>query len=654
MSERSRKIGENIKVGFWPPLVALGIAMSGWRAERNYRSLPQVLPDAHPHPPACDGSESGGAWPGVSVIVPARNEQSNLPRLLDSLTKQDYPLYEIIVVDDASTDNTAAIVRRYADCGVRLIESAGPPTGWTGKNSACWLGAGQSRYPWLLFIDADVALEPLAMRSALAFALKQGAGALSLFTRQECKTFWERLLLPFAYQQYFVGVNARRMHGEHGPALANGQFFLISRAAYDAAGGHAANAHSIIDDVALATRLKQVGTVPLACRGEQLVSVRMYSSLRAIIEGFGKNSFLFLRQSPATGAQSALSTTLAASVLMLLPGAFRRRSRPLLLIAGMAYLAQMGQMRSWTRRFGVSSRYLPLAPLAAMGFLGIALNSMARVVTGRSLAWRGRSYRARPDEQVRFRYPLPWVMEMGRALLFKTPRSIIEDSQLVVRLLSPRPFIEGEEHIPREGSFVLISNHYQRSNLWIGLSGAVLIDTIARKRPFVMHYVTTDRARIGRFTVPGSRWLIDRVATVWDLVLVTPPAIADARDGQRYTLLRMLRLLKKTPDQVCIALMPEGDEGGTSGLIEAVPGSGRALYALSSKGLPILPAAVSEEAGRFRVCFGEPFSLKDVPSGVDNDRLDAWARHTVMRHIAELLPPRLRGRFGRELHGALG
>ncbi len=627
----------------------MGQLLGAWRAERNYQTLPEVLPIEE------QNALSDESYPGVSVIIPARNEEANLPRVLESLVRQDYPLFEIVVVDDASTDSTAAIVGRYANPGVRLIPIKGPPANWTGKNFACWQGAKESIYPWLLFLDADTELAPSALRSSLAFALKHDIHALSLFARQRCETFWERLLLPFAYQQYFVGVHAQRIHQPKRTALANGQYFLIERRVYQQAGGHAATAESIIDDVALAARLKESGVIPFACRGEQLVAVRMYTSLTEIITGFGKNSYLFLRQSPLTGIQTAVSTSLAASVLLLFIDAVRKRSPFTFGVALLAYLVQSLGLGTWLRRFKINMRYTLLAPLAALVFLMIALNSMLRVLTGRALVWKGRSYRGLAKKRVRYRLPRRWIMDMGRALLFKTPRSIIDDSALAVHALPRPPVITGVEHIPVEGSFVLVANHYQRLDLWIGWSGALLIDTIARKRNIAMHFITTDRARIGRFTVPGTRWIIERVAAVWNLILVTPPAIAHEHvERQRYALLRILRLLKRSNGQaICIALMPEGDEGGTSGLIEALPGTGRALHALSKLGLPVVPAGVWEEDEQLHACFGPSFSLAPMSSAVSSEALDKWARNTVMCHIAALLPIELRGKFGSVQHGAL-
>lgn len=373
----------------WPLLVCIGQILSGIRAKRNYQSLQEVKPVT------ANQVLQEEELLGVSIIVPARNEVANLPRLLASLLSQGYPLYEIIVVDDASTDGTATLVQNYSNKGVRLIRTDGPPQGWTGKNHACWIGASNALYPWLLFVDADIELAPLALHSTMSFAYQQNVRALSLFPHQHCETFWERSLLPFAYQQYFVGINAQAVQRKHGPILANGQYFLIDRDAYRQVGGHAKNAASIVDDVALATSLKQYGITALTCRGETLVSVRMYTNLRQIANGFGKNSYLYLQQSPQAGVQTAMSTALAASVALLFRDAYREKSHRLFFIATLAYMAQILNFIPWLKRFGISIQYALLAPFAAFVFLLIALNSLLHTVTGRSVAWKGRRYATR-------------------------------------------------------------------------------------------------------------------------------------------------------------------------------------------------------------------------------------------------------------------
>lgn len=391
-----------------PLAVGAVLAGCGALALAHYRALPPVLRWRRGQ----TGQPLTGA-PSISIIVPARNEEHNLPRLLRSLIALDYPAYEVIVVDDASTDATPAIADRYAtdtEGLVRALHLAGPEPGWTGKNWACWQGAQAARGDWLLFTDADTEHVYGSLRTAMLAAREADVAALSLFPRQQCLGVWERLLLPFAYQQYFVGVRPARLNTSGGPALANGQYFLIQRDAYAACGGHAAVAGSIIDDVALAGALKRAGCAPLTCHGEELVRVRMYTGLGALVEGFQKNSFSFLRAQGAAGALVALSTACNAGVLGALAAAILARSPLGLVAVALAYGAQVALLAPWERAFGVRRGYALLAPLAALVFLLIALASLLRVVTGRRVRWKGRRYSARGEGS---RHPVGEAVRRG-------------------------------------------------------------------------------------------------------------------------------------------------------------------------------------------------------------------------------------------------
>ncbi|HZC06766.1 MAG TPA: glycosyltransferase [Ktedonobacterales bacterium] len=365
---------------------ALIVALAGARSLASYRALP--------------GARANWPWGGigkrrplVSIIVPARNEQRALPTLLPSLLQQDYPSIEVIVIDDASTDATSAIAAQWAarDPRLRVLRGNGPPPGWTGKNYACWQGAQTARGDWLLFTDADTCHESAALRSALAIAEAGHASAVSLFPRQRCEGFWERLLLPFAYQQYFVGTNTRTLARPNGPALANGQYFLISRTAYEAAGGHAAIAGSVIDDVALAGALKRAGYPTLVARGEALVSVRMYDSLGALAEGFTKNAAQFVQAQRGAGALVALATAANAVTLPALVTAAASGATIGMSGATVAYVAQCLALVPWMRSFGVWWGYALLAPLAALAFTGIALTSFAHALLRWPVRWKGRA-----------------------------------------------------------------------------------------------------------------------------------------------------------------------------------------------------------------------------------------------------------------------
>ena len=363
-------------------------------AFRHYRALPAVT-----WPASANAAGCRRGWPRVSIIVPARDEERNLPRLLDSLLALDYPDYEILVVDDDSRDATPHLAGEYATRSggrLRVLHRTGPEPGWTGKNAACWAGASAANGEWLLFTDADTEHAPMSLRAAVSAALDADSGALSLFTAQRCLSFWERLLLPFAYQQYFVGVRPRALARSGGPALANGQYFLISRRAYDASGGHAAVAASIIDDVALAAALKRAGFPPFTGRGEALVSVRMYDDLSGIAQGFTKNTTQFLQEQKAAGALVVLSTGCAAAVAPALVRGIVDQKHKTVAGAVFAYVVQAVGMLPWLRAFGVPRRYALLAPLASLSFTAIALSSAWHTLARRPVRWKGRGYRATP------------------------------------------------------------------------------------------------------------------------------------------------------------------------------------------------------------------------------------------------------------------
>lgn len=370
---------------------AIIVVAAGALSLARYRALPEAT--AAPRlAPTRDRAIPTPA-PLVSIIVPARNEGRILSALLASLLQQDYPAFEVIVADDASTDGTSAIATSWAehDARLRVLRSDGPLPGWTGKNHACWLGAQAAHGDWLLFTDADTIHEPSALRVALALAYQRTASAISLFPHQRCESFWERLLLPFAYQQYFTGCKTRALSRPDTPALANGQYFLISRTAYLASGGHRAVAASVIDDVALAGALKRAGYPALVARGEALVSVRMYDSFGALAEGFTKNAAQFLRAQRGAGVVVALATAANAVTLPALLTAAATGDRIGMSGATVAYIAQMLALAPWTRRFGVDSAYLALAPLSALVFTGIALASFAHALLRWPVRWKGRA-----------------------------------------------------------------------------------------------------------------------------------------------------------------------------------------------------------------------------------------------------------------------
>lgn len=267
-------------------------------------------------------SVGSSAEPVVSVIVPARNEEACLGTCLESLLAQSggkviskvdadrLPLlvsgegvqYEIIVVDDSSTDRTRAIAAAF-DL-VRTISADPPAAGWTGKANACLTGARAARGRWLLFTDADTFHKPGSLARSLAEAQKHGADLLSYSPEQEVRSFAEKALMPLVFAELARTYKPKRICDPACPdAAANGQFLLIHRDAYDAVGGHAAVAGDLLEDVALARLVKRSGRRLRFRYGGDAVRTRMYRSFGQLLEGWTKNLVLLF---PSAGRLAVL------------------------------------------------------------------------------------------------------------------------------------------------------------------------------------------------------------------------------------------------------------------------------------------------------------------------------------------------------------
>jgi len=243
-----------------------------------------------PSPTALNSMNAAG---NVTAIVPARDEEASIAACIASLAAQP-EIVEIIAVNDQSSDGTAEILRNLVKniSRLRVIDAPPPPSGWVGKNHAAWLGAQQASSPWLLFSDADAVLLEGAIAKTLALAAEKDAALVSFSPQQELQTWYEKVLIPFIYlrlaQRFsFDEVNDPSCKA----AAANGQFLMIARAAYDTVGGHAAIHNSVLEDVALARRVKSAGFRIWFASGFGIVRVRMYRSFSAMWEGWKKNLF---------------------------------------------------------------------------------------------------------------------------------------------------------------------------------------------------------------------------------------------------------------------------------------------------------------------------------------------------------------------------
>ena len=376
-----------LALGVWPwvffPLLAF------WRA-RGSRSLTEETP----HAPA--------DAPLVSVVIPARDERRNIAACVRSVLSSTYPALEVVVVDDHSTDGTAALAREAAagDPRLRVLESPPLPAGWFGKQWACATGAAAARGELLCFSDADTRHTPDLLARAVNAMRARDAALLSVVGRQELGTFWERLVQPqvLAVMAGRFGSTERinrspRAHDK----IANGQYLLVRRAAYEAVGGHGGVRGVVSDDLVLAKRLFEAGHRVSIVLGPDQLSTRMYTSLRELTSGWRKNMFAGGRETMPRPIGRAIFPLflLFPPVFSLLPplllGGFALGwTTPLTaLSAAIATALLVGWWAAVYTRAGLSPWYGLAYPAGAAVLLGIVAQAIIR---GRRVEWKGREY----------------------------------------------------------------------------------------------------------------------------------------------------------------------------------------------------------------------------------------------------------------------
>ena len=324
--------------------------------------------------------------PGVSAIIPARNEVGRIAGCIASLRAQTLALREIIVVDDCSTDGTGALLRGLAADGVPLtvVEGAEPPPGWLGKAHALAQGVERAKGDWLLFTDADTLHDPDLLAAALAEAQSRGAAIISLTGDQRAESPWERIVQPLVFRLLDALYPLARANGpEADRAAANGIYMLVRRDAYEAIGGHAAFRDVVLEDVAMARALRDAGHRTAFLRGDGMLQVRMYHGLPDLWEGWTKNLWFLLGENLARARLAAVLVLLAG----FLPAAMLWYGGP----AGwLAAITALGA-EAWFRgpREAPWALTLPLGALVLAAMIG---ESARRHTEGRGFSWKGRTY----------------------------------------------------------------------------------------------------------------------------------------------------------------------------------------------------------------------------------------------------------------------
>ncbi len=335
---------------------------------------------------------TASAQPAVTVIVPARNEEANLGACLQSLVSQADVSFEIVVIDDHSTDHTREIANSFADQNVRVIEAPSLPPGWTGKNNAVTAGAKAARGEWLLFTDADTIHLPASLSRSLKEAKLQNAAMLSYSPEQEVKTFWEKAIMPVIFAELAASFRPSQVSNPKSPAAAaNGQYILITREAYNAVGGHAAIGASLLEDVALARAVKQSGRKIFFRYGGDAVRTRMYRSFAQLREGWTKNLALLFLSSTRLAALRAIEFVLIVSSLAVAVTSVLRGHRQSAAITAFLCLIVYTLFLTRIRRAHFSWNANILAVFGLPLFSYLLLRS-ARAHANGSVPWKGRTY----------------------------------------------------------------------------------------------------------------------------------------------------------------------------------------------------------------------------------------------------------------------
>ncbi len=236
-------------------------------------------------------------WPFVSILVPARNEEREIRHCLSRLLELDYPVFEIIAIDDRSTDGTGSIICDLAkrDSRIRPLIIHELPKGWLGKNNALHQGSQMAQGEYLLFTDGDVLFEPSALKQSIRYAMGTQTDHLVLVPAGLADGFLERAFKYFILFGFLLFVKAGSIRSKSPDVYVGmGAFNLVKRSAYDAVGGHEALRMEIVDDLLLGKNIKQGGFSQDLLLGLEALRLRWYDGVGETVRGLKKNMFASL------------------------------------------------------------------------------------------------------------------------------------------------------------------------------------------------------------------------------------------------------------------------------------------------------------------------------------------------------------------------
>lgn len=339
--------------------------------------------------------------PLVSILIPARNEETNIEKCIKAFLKQDYPELEILVLDDNSTDNTYNIVKKISEKNknVKVFKGKPLPQGWLGKNFACFQLSRYAKGEYFVFTDADTHHLQNSISSSLAALLNNGLDALCPFPREIMVTIHERMSIPFMNFVILLFMPLALIRKSKNPLFCTGvgQYLLFKREVYFGMGGHAAVKGKILEDVQITKKTKEMGYSYMIFDGRKIISCRMYKNFKQVFTGYSR--FLFSAFDYNT---SMLTIAIIFFILLfLLPNIFfpiglilYHWPREILLpifaqISIVSFIRMVNALRFKEKLLDIF-----LSPLSIVYIVFIAINSVLQHKLGNGIYWKGRTYQA--------------------------------------------------------------------------------------------------------------------------------------------------------------------------------------------------------------------------------------------------------------------
>lgn len=327
----------------------------------------------------------------ISIVIPVRNEETNIKTCLDSLMNQTFKSFEIIVVDDISTDKTVEIIKEHQKHhnNIFLIELKSKPDDWSGKAYALQEGSKIAKYPYILFIDADVKLSPDCLEKAIKYLTENNLDVLSYAAFQECKSFFEYSIQPLVF--YILNILYPIENNNKDVTACNGIFILVNKDFYNKIGSHKTIKTEVLEDVKFAQQVKASQGKLNFIYAPDLISVRMYKNLNDIIEGWTKNIFALLNYS----FLKAITIILFLLILFWLPLILLFTINALklwlisIIILVLIYFSYVYFKMKYSLWVGL------LYPVGSLILTYIIINSIISYKIKGQVKWKGRTYKVK-------------------------------------------------------------------------------------------------------------------------------------------------------------------------------------------------------------------------------------------------------------------